>query len=937
MPHVRLRDSGNRKIFRFLGIYVCLQLLAAASVFGQQDSDEPSLNQKLSQEDPVALAQQAREKGDVVRGAILFHQGNIQCAKCHQPANAAERIGPDLRQPAADMTDAHVVRSILQPSEVIHKDYKTVNVLQTDGRMVSGIVLRESDSQLTIQDRLDLNRRLTIERENIDTMQPSDVSSMPADLANQLKNRQQFLDLVRYVLDLQQQGPRSVTPAVAVPSRSLSDRQRGHVLLAQHNCQACHQWETTVPPLSPKRAPRLKWAAQHLNPDYLVDFIANPQATKPGTSMPRVLRQQADDQRTEMATALVHFLVSQVDSQDYQAPKTDREAARAGHELFQSVGCVACHSPRSDSNQETGLADSVALGDLTNKYSLQALTEFLLDPLVNRPSGHMPQMKLSYQEATQLSHFLLQSPEPEETQPWEVDSQLAQQGAAHFQQLRCAACHDDIASGGNQDKIVLVNLENGCLADTPGDWPEFNWNDQERKQLAVALDNAQPFNIKEQIENTMANYRCQNCHSRDGWGGVSDERNPHFQTVNLNLGEQGRIPPALTGVGAKLKAPWLRDVLVNGRTVRPYMNTRMPQFGKEQVESLVPLLKQVDQLEPITYAPVDDAKAMREAGLNLAGNQGLNCVACHTWKFEGADTMPAADMTEMAERLEKRWFYHYMLDPQSLSPNTVMPSFWPNGRAIRSDLEGTPEQQIESLWEFLLDGRQARTPRGVVRERLEIAVDQEAQMLRRQYPEIGKRGIGVGYPGGINLAFDAEQMRLGLIWKGGFADPGGVWTGQGSGNVRPLGRPLVFPRGPDVDLTDSPWTVDEGRPPQHQFLGYRLDEQRRPIFRYRIDGVTIEDYFTQVKDQDSLHLRRVLSVPAPTEHDPFRVRLTVAAKIQVSPDNARTFLTDQGLTVHLHSDHQAQVVPHSDGQQLQLTFPVTPETAQPLVVEYRWN
>ena len=61
-------------------------------------------------------------------------------------------------------------------------------------------------------------------------------------------------------------------------------------------------------------------------------------------------------------------------------------------------------------------------------------------------------------------------------------------------------------------------------------------------------------------------------------------------------------------------------------------------------------------------------------------------------------------------------------------------------------------------------------------------------MLRRSYPGIGKRGIGVGYPGGVNLAFDAEQMRLAMIWKGKFLDPGGVWTGQGHGTARPMER-----------------------------------------------------------------------------------------------------------------------------------------------------
>ena len=70
-------------------------------------------------------------------------------------------------------------------------------------------------------------------------------------------------------------------------------------------------------------------------------------------------------------------------------------------------------------------------------------------------------------------------------------------------------------------------------------------------------------------------------------------------------------------------------------------------------------------------------------------------------------------------------------------------------------------------------------------------------MLRRSYQGIGKRGIGVGYPGQVNLAFDAEQLRLAMIWKGKFADPAVAWRGQGRGTVRPLGTVTYpFPRGP---------------------------------------------------------------------------------------------------------------------------------------------
>ena len=318
-------------------------------------------------------------------------------------------------------------------------------------------------------------------------------------------------------------------------------------------------------------------------------------------------------------------------------------------------------------------------------------------------------------------------------------------------------------------------------------------------------------------------------------GGVTAERSPHFQTTNLNLGEQGRIPPSLTGVGAKLKQKWLRDVLVNDRSIRPYMKTRMPQFGEDNIGQLVPLLGTVDEIEPIEFTKFKDQKEMRTKGLELAGSNGLNCVACHTYQYKISDTMPAVDLTEMTERLNKDWFYQYMLDPQEFSPNTVMPSFWPNGVAIRKDLEGDAKFQVEALWQYLVDGRQARMPRGVIREPLEIVVTNEAQMLRRSYPGIGKRGIGVGYPGGVNLAFDAEQIRLAMIWKGRFVDPAGAWYGQGSGNVRPMGNAIKLPAGPELDDEAEPWQVDTGRPPNHQFKGYDLDDVRRPKFRYRFE------------------------------------------------------------------------------------------------------
>ena len=211
--------------------------------------------------------------------------------------------------------------------------------------------------------------------------------------------------------------------------------------------------------------------------------------------------------------------------------------------------------------------------------------------------------------------------------------------------------------------------------------------------------------------------------------------------------------------------------------------------------------------------------------------------------------MPGVDLTEMAERLHKDWFFQYMKSPQAISPNTVMPSFWPGGKAIRKEiLDGDTNQQIGAVWEYLQDGRQARVPRGLRREPIELlAGDDRAAMLRRSYQGIGKRGIGVGYPAGVNLAFDAEQLRLAMIWKGKFADPAGVWRSQGHGTVRPLGAQLIrFEAGPELDSSQSPWVVDDGRPPRHRFTGYFLDDMDRPTFTYQLDDVGVEDFGAEI-------------------------------------------------------------------------------------------
>ena len=93
---------------------------------------------------------------------------------------------------------------------------------------------------------------------------------------------------------------------------------------------------------------------------------------------------------------------------------------------------------------------------------------------------------------------------------------------------------------------------------------------------------------------TMKAFNCYACHERGEVGGVEEALNPHFTGTFKEWGDEVRIPPSLTGVGAKMKPGYLKKIFEEGSHDRPYMFTRMPGFGNSNVGSLVGLRWRTD-------------------------------------------------------------------------------------------------------------------------------------------------------------------------------------------------------------------------------------------------------------------------------------------------------------------------------------------------------
>lgn len=893
-------------------IAVCVVLTCCAPSLSQ------TLTEALLQEELTSLVSDAREKGSVVRGAVLFAEERLACAGCHAQG-ATDSVGPDLTALPDDVTASQLAEAILAPSKSIRRGYEQVRLVLHDGKTIHGRVTRKTATEWTLRSADDPTRSIVIAVQEVDEASQLKTSAMPDKLADALTNRSQFLDLLHYVIHLREQDASS-NDVEASPPQAIAERVRGQVLIENHHCAACHAQLKRELGFSTPTAPSLDWTSGRVDPSYLQSFIAEPRRVDAETTMPHLFDGYTPDERTQIADDLTHFIVSLSD-RVFEHSSADVEAsAEAGRGLFQTVGCQACHQAGS-------------LAYIAGKYNPRSLTEFLEHPRAARPHGRMPEMQLNHFEAEHLAAYLLEDdidqdyPTRQVHAQFDLDQQSAARGRQHFVERGCIACHavEGIATPPDASQVPIQNVgsNRSCVSGT-GKGPRYRFNDRERDAIAAALRGRDDqFSLDEKLQITLARFNCGTCHERNNWGGVTVETDALFQTTNPNLGPQGRLPPTLTGVGAKLNPKWLRQVLVASRSIRPYMKTRMPQFGAANVGHLAGWFSEADRaaIPHVESPPIVDEKSTREAGFQLVSRDGMNCIACHTYRLKPAETMSAVDLTEMSERLKKDWFVHYMRNPQRLSPRTVMPSFWPGGQSLRPEvLEGDSSRQIEALWLYLEEGRQARTPRGLVREPMQLLANEEAVMLRRSWPDVGKRGIGVGYPSQVNQVFDAEQLRLAIVWQGRFADASGVWRSQGHGVARPLAREQYrFAKGPDLDDARQPWPVDVGRPPAHQFLGYDLDAQQRPSFRYRFESIDVTDTMIDQRDPDANRFTFARTVNLVSQSARPGLRFRVASGATITRRDAHTYQIGRRLEVNV-PDHPLIEVANEEHTELFIPF-----------------
>ena len=125
------------------------------------------------------------------------------CAACHAPAenNTANGIrseyAPNLQGTGAKGIE-YAIENVIDPNAVIGRDYQARVVRTNDGQIITGLLLNEGDSSLSIRTATET---IEVSKSDIEEFKLSENSFMPVGLLDTLDERQR-IELFKYLLSL---------------------------------------------------------------------------------------------------------------------------------------------------------------------------------------------------------------------------------------------------------------------------------------------------------------------------------------------------------------------------------------------------------------------------------------------------------------------------------------------------------------------------------------------------------------------------------------------------------------------------------------------------------------------------------------------------------------------------------------------------------------
>ena len=126
--------------------------------------------------------------------------GAAACFACHRFGNEGGMTGPDLTGAGGRYSPRDFLDQIINPSKEINEQFVPSVLTKNNGETVTGSVVNLNGDTVTINtDLSDPDQRVSVDRKEVKSIEPSKVSPMPPMLLSSM-NEAEVLDLTAYVL-----------------------------------------------------------------------------------------------------------------------------------------------------------------------------------------------------------------------------------------------------------------------------------------------------------------------------------------------------------------------------------------------------------------------------------------------------------------------------------------------------------------------------------------------------------------------------------------------------------------------------------------------------------------------------------------------------------------------------------------------------------------
>jgi putative heme-binding domain-containing protein len=154
----------------------------------------PPLDDRIRQMISERREQIATGQPNPARGQQVFEK---HCAICHQMGGKGTKVGPQLDGIGARGVD-RLLEDILDPNRNVDRNYRSTIIALTNGRVLTGLVLREEPNVLVLADAEGKTHEIQLGQ--IAERRSSSLSPMPNNALDRI-SESDLCDLVGYLLE----------------------------------------------------------------------------------------------------------------------------------------------------------------------------------------------------------------------------------------------------------------------------------------------------------------------------------------------------------------------------------------------------------------------------------------------------------------------------------------------------------------------------------------------------------------------------------------------------------------------------------------------------------------------------------------------------------------------------------------------------------------